>query len=392
MGHYPDSEFIHTSYSGTLAGQNAFQARELIQNEEYRQIFPRVDLRHDSNARNFWKTTAGGAFYSTGSMGTITGFGAGNHTDHFGGAILIDDPHKADEARSPVKRGAVIEWFSTTLESRKNTEDTPIILIMQRLHQEDLAGWLLGGGNNEEWEHICLPAIQGDGTALWEDKHDVDTLLRLQKSNPYVFAGQYQQNPVVSGGNIIKSEWFGRYSVLPKLEYRIIIADTAQKTKERNDYSVFACYGKGVDGRVYVVDVLRGKWEAPELRRAAVDFWKKHESQNDPKTVGMLREMLVEDKSSGTGLIQQIRRDASCPITPIQRQRDKLTRLMDVVGYIESGYILFPESSAWVSDFVAECEAFAADDSHAHDDQVDTLIDAITEMLVGGGFDLSALL
>lgn len=104
--------------------------------------------------------------YATGAGGTITGFGAGRHREGFGGCIIIDDPHKADEARSEVRRQNVIDWFQNTVESRKNSPDTPIILIMQRLHEKDLAGWLLDGGNGEEWEHLCLPAIQEDGTAL----------------------------------------------------------------------------------------------------------------------------------------------------------------------------------------------------------------------------------
>src|SRR5690606_8763121 len=105
----------------------------------------------------------------------------------FGGAIVIDDPHKPDEATSEVMRENVIEWFQNTLESRKNSKDTPIILIMQRLHENDLAGWLLAGGNGEQWEHVCLPAIQEDGTALWPEKHSLEDLRRMEGASPYVF-------------------------------------------------------------------------------------------------------------------------------------------------------------------------------------------------------------
>ena len=383
MGKAPDSEFIHTSYSGTLAANNSFQARELVQYDEYRHIFPEVEIRGDSNAKNEWRTTEGGVFYATGAMGTITGYGAGKHRPSFGGAIIIDDPHKADEAKSNVKRRNVIEWFSTTLESRKNSKDTPIILIMQRLHQEDLAGWLLNGGNGEKWEHIMLPALRDDGTALWPEKHDAETLKRMEASNRFVFAGQYQQRPTVQGGNIMRGDWFQLADVPPRIKYRVIYADTAQKTAEHNDYSVFEEWGLGEDGKIYLLDLIRGKWEIPELERRAPAFWNKAKSR-DMAAMGQLRQMKIEDNASGTGLIQRMKLDHRIPVAGIKRTKDKYTRLSDVVGYIESGYVCLPRNAPFLSDFVGECEAFTADDSHPHDDQVDPMIDAINDMLAGG--------
>lgn len=383
MGKAPDSEFIHTSYSGTLAANNSFQARELVQYDEYRHIFPNVEIRGDSNAKNEWRTTEGGVFYATGAMGTITGYGAGKHRPSFGGAIIIDDPHKADEAKSNVKRKNVIEWFSTTLESRKNSKDTPIILIMQRLHQDDLAGWLLGGGNGEKWEHIMLPALRDDGTALWPEKHDVETLKRMEASNRFVFAGQYQQRPTAQGGNIMRGDWFQLYDVAPRIKYRVIYADTAQKTAEHNDYSVFEEWGLGEDGKIYLLDLIRGKWEIPELERRAPAFWNKAKGR-DAVVTGQLRQMKIEDNASGTGLIQRMKLDHRIPVAGIKRTKDKYTRLTDVIGYIESGYVCLPRNAPFLSDFVGECEAFTADDSHPHDDQIDPMIDAINDMLAGG--------
>ena len=382
MGKAPDSEFIHTSYSGTLAANNSFQARELVQHDEYRHIFPKVEIRGDSSAKNEWRTTEGGVFYATGAMGTITGYGAGKHRPSFGGAIIIDDPHKADEAKSNVKRRNVIDWFSTTLESRKNSKDTPIILIMQRLHQEDLAGWLLNGGNGEKWEHIMLPALRDDGTALWPEKHDVETLKRMEASNRFVFAGQYQQRPTAQGGNIIRGEWFKLYDIPPRIKYRVIYADTAQKTAEHNDYSVFEEWGLGEDGKLYLLDLIRGKWEIPELERRAPAFWNKAKGR-DSVVMGQLRQMKIEDNASGTGLIQRMKLDHRIPVAGIKRTKDKYTRLTDVIGYIESGYVCLPRAP-FLSDFVGECEAFTADDSHPHDDQIDPMIDAINDMLAGG--------
>jgi predicted phage terminase large subunit-like protein len=257
---------------------------------------------------------------------------------------------------------------------------------MQRLHEEDVAGWLLKGGNGEKWEHISLPAIKTDGTALWAEKHTIEKLKEMQAAASYVFAGQYMQNPAPLGGGLIKSEWFKRYAILPILEERNIYADTAMKTASHNDYSVLQCWGK-TDGRLYLIDQLRGKWEASELKQRTLDFWLKHSNEN-VKTHGFLRRLYVEDKASGTGLIQDIAKTGKIPIKDIQRAKDKLTRLMDVQGYIESGLLHLP-NEPWVSDFLSECESFTPNDTHLHDDQIDPMCDAITTMLVkrkGGYF------
>ncbi|MCY1548497.1 hypothetical protein D9M68_846130 [compost metagenome] len=129
--------------------------------------------------------------------------------------------------------------------------------------------------------------------------------------------------------------------------------------------------------------MVRGKWEAPELKRRAVEFWNKHLAF-DTHQYGSLRAMAVEDKASGTGLIQDIRLTCSIPILPIEREKDKLTRVLDVVGYIEAGRICIPEDAPFTSDFVAECEAFTPNDTHAHDDQIDPMCDAINDMVASG--------
>jgi predicted phage terminase large subunit-like protein len=395
LGKVPDSEFILTSYAGGLATNNAWVAREILQHEAYREIFPNTVLRADSTAKGEWRTTANGIVYAAGAGGTITGYGAGKHREGFGGAIIVDDPHKPDEAASAVMRQNVIDWFQNTLESRKNDPtNTPIILIMQRLHEEDLSGWLLNGGNGEKWHHINLPALAEPGDILgreideplWPEKHTTPMLKKMQSANPYVFSGQYQQRPSPLGGGIIKGEWFRYYKQMPRLVYRKIFADTAQKTKEANDYSVFECWGKGEDGNAYLIDLIRGKWEAPELKRRALAFWAKHSDRDTykPEYWGALRQMGVEDKASGTGLIQDIRVAGSIPVHAIERVTDKVTRVLDVVGYIEAGRVYLPEGAPFVSDFVAECEAFTPNDTHLHDDQIDPMGDAINDMVATG--------
>ena len=380
LGKKPDAEYILTSYSATLASNNAALARDIVTHDEYRAMFPRVALRDDATAKHDWRTTAGGIVYAAGAGGTITGFGAGKAREGFGGAIIVDDPHKPDEATSRAQRRNVQEWFQNTLESRKNSPHTPIIIIMQRLHPDDLSGWLLAGGNGEKWEHVCLPALSDDGTPLWAEKHTADDLARMKAANRIVFAGQYMQQPVAEGGNIIKGAWFQSYDVPPRMKWRAIYADTAQKTGERNDYTVLQEWGLGDDGRLYLLDQLRGRFEVPDLERRLPAFWAKCAAR-DSLQWGALRAMKIEDAASGTGLIQKLKREHRLPVHGITRRKDKYSRLLDVLGYIEAGHVCIPRAASFTSDFLAECEAFTADDSHAHDDQVDPMVDAIGDML-----------
>ncbi len=373
MGNFPDSEFIHASYSKRLATNNTWNARAVVEHESFADVFGHAQLRHDSNAKDEWRTEAGGVVYATGADGTITGYGAGKMRDTFGGAIIIDDPHKAGEANSDTMRQNVIDWFSTTMESRKNRPDTPIIVIMQRLHEHDLSGWLLSGGNGEKWEHLNIPAETAAGESFWPEQFPWDDLKRKEAANRYVYAGQYMQNPAPVGGGIFKDEWWQYYDAAPTFKWRGIYADTAMKTKEQNDYSVFQCWGVTDNGKAYLLDMIRGKWEAPELLAQARAFWNKNKAG-----ASTLRHMKVEDKASGTGLIQTLKREG-VPVLPIQRSIDKVTRAMDAAPSIEAGHVYLPRNASFISDLLTEATQFP---NAAHDDTLDPLMDAISDMLV----------
>ena len=375
IGNFPDSEFIHASYSKRLAANNTWNARAIVESEKYKEIFGNIEFRNDSNAKDEWRTAVGGCVYATGADGTITGYGAGGMSDIFKGAIIIDDPHKAGEANSETMRKNILDWFSTTMESRTNSKDTPIIIIMQRLHEEDLSGFLLNGGNGEKWEHLNIPAINDIGEPLWEFKHSIDTLKRLETSNPYVFAGQYMQTPAPIGGGIYKQEWLKYYKIEPKFTYRLIFADTAMKTKTINDFSVFQCWGYTDNKEAYLIDQVRGKWEAPQLKDIAISFWNKH----NIKSNGKLRSMCIEDKSSGTGLIQSLKQDHKIPVKDIQRDKDKVSRAMDSAPYVASGYVYFNSGASYLVDILPEMAVFP---NGKHDDQVDVLNDGISELFL----------
>lgn len=374
MGNWPDSEFIHASYSKRLATANTYAVRATMMHEVYQKIFNHTQLDGDSKAKDEFRTQQGGIVYATGAEGSITGYGAGKMRDTFGGAILIDDPHKAGEANSAVMRQNVLDWFSVTMESRKNSPDTPIIIIMQRLHENDLAGWLLGGGNGEVWEHLCIPAVNEKGESFWPDQFPIDMLDRLKTNNSYVYAGQYQQLPAPLGGGVFKEEWIRHWSVLPKIEYCMIYSDTAHKTGQENDRSWFQLWGKGTDGNIYLIDMIMGRWESPQLLANAKAFWDKCRA-GAPATV---RKLKVEDKASGIGLVQQLKQ-GGIPVEGIPRNRDKLTRAYDTAPMVESGRVYLPERHEALSDMLHEIALFPM---AAHDDAVDPFMDAIQDMLI----------
>ena len=331
----------------------------------------------------------------------------------FNGMIIIDDPLKPEDGYSRVSRNKANRRLVSTVKSRKAKPETPILVIMQRLAQSDCTDFILSGNLPGQWEKLIVPAIiddewvknnvpakyhkyidssvrSKDGRfSYWERKERLSELLQMEQGgfedkegeriSRHVFAGQYMQNPVALGGNIVKGEYLKVISVIPKLKARYIFADTAQKTKERHDYSVFACVGETFDNKIIVLDVLRGKWESPDLKKRAKAFWYKHKGINS-EDLGLLRKMYVEDKSSGTDLIQTIKYEAKIPIEPIQRTTDKLTRMMDGLPYYEMGSVQLLEG-AWVNDFISEHEAFNADMTHDHDDQIDPTLDAIEVIL-----------
>jgi len=378
----PASSFIYTSYSHKLALKCSNEIKASIQNDSFRKLW-NVRIKFDTKAKELWETTQDGGIYATSFGGPITGFGAGkidnyvSPTDYsFNGALIIDDPLKAQDRHSKVERDKVIDYWTDTLPSRLNSTDTPIILIMQRLHPEDLAGYILATEGNK-WEVIKLAAINPDGTALWPDKHDLMDLEDLKKSNE-MFQAQYMQEPILLGGNIIKPSMFRFYRDLPYLKRRFITVDTAQKDKEQNDYSVFQCWGVGHDNYLYLIDQLRGKFLYNELKNRFVAFWNKHLKQLNEAQYGHLTCAYIEDKSSGTQLIQEAKFEGKIPISEIQRNRSKLERVMDILmPKLESGFVFVPEEVEWLNDFFVECEEFNAGMSHKHDDQIDAMVDGV---------------
>lgn len=420
----PRARFLHLSGSNELALLNSSTARDLITSDEYQAFWP-LKIADDAKAKKRWNVEIdgqpAGGVYATALGGQVTGFRAGHMAEGFQGAILIDDPIKPEDAFSPSALAKANRKLLTTVKSRKANPKTPIIIVMQRIAESDPVGFIEKGNLPGKWRVVKIPAVINDKYvealkpryqalippvkervmvdgrfSYWPYKEPLKELLEMEKGggtdqtgarvSRFVFSSQYNQTPIAIGGNIIHGKDFHRYNLLPKIKYRKIYADTAQKTKEHNDYSVFEEWGFGIDGKIYLIDMVRDKWESPELRKRAIAFWAQAKAR-DVDTYGPLRKFVVEDKSSGTDLIQTLKLPPyNIPIEAIDRGGDpnRLTRVNDALPYIEVGSVCIPESAPFTLAFVTECEAFTADDSHDHDDQIDPMVDAVMDMLSSG--------
>lgn len=390
-GHNPDFKTIYTSFSERLGVRANLRLQRIFDSVIYKKCFPETRINDKNtvtisgqylrNREIVEYVNHEGYFRNTTVRGSITG-----ETLDLG---VIDDPIKGrEEAGSLTVRDKTWDWLMDDFFTRFS-EHAGLLTILTRWHIDDPIGRLIKA--MPDVRVLSYPALatrdeihRRAGEPLFPELKSKEFLMLRKQA---MFSGHwealYQQNPLIEGGEIIKNHWFKRYDILPIIKYRKIFCDTAEKIKTHNDYSVFECWGLGEDNKLYLIDMIRGKWEIPDLRRRFIDFWNKHNSltKEEKKKMGALRGVLVEDESSGTQLIQDIRRDANIPIKGILRVKDKLNRVNDVLSYIESGYVYLPANAPFTNDFIAECEAFTGDDTHAHDDQIDPMCDAIVDML-----------
>lgn len=379
-GGQPWHRYIGAAHEQGLAVRDNRMTRELITSEWYQSRWP-IGLKGDQNEKLYFENTARG-FRQACAVAAMTG--------RRGHTIGLDDPLSPEKAHSVASRETAIRVLSETIPTRLNDpEKSAIVIVMQRLHEGDPSGYVLAEGLG--YEHICIPMEfeperrhytclgwtdprTEAGELLFPARFPAHVIARDKKAlGAYAWAGQMQQCPAPLGGGLLKDEWWKYYDAAPALTHRTIYADTAQKTKEQNDYSVFECWGKAKDGQAVLLDMIRGKWEAPELLVQARAFWTKHRAVTGQ---GVLRSMKVEDKSSGTGLIQTLKREG-VPIVGIPRGIDKVTRCLDISPMVESGNVLLPRSAPWLSDFLAEATAFP---NGVHDDMLDPMFDAVSDM------------
>ena len=375
LGHDPSTRIIVASYGADLAGKFGADTRAVMQSRWYQDLFPGARLLSAAPAAGDFSTTLQGGRLAVSAGGPITGRGAR--------LIVIDDPLKASDAASDVERERINAWFDQNIVQRLDDKKTDaIIVVMQRLHDEDLTGYLLEKGG---WEHLRLPAIaeedeyfrlaSGDrvgrkaGEVLHPAREPLEILEALKHSiGAYDFAGQYQQDPAPREGGLVRAEHFPRQSP-ENVQFDMVVQswDTAHKTGEFNDYSVCTTWGRTPEQRYHLLDVFRAKLAFPQLVARVQAL----HDQYHPGTI------LVEDSASGASLIQSLRQDSSLPIKAIRPEGDKVTRLNLLTGVIESGHVILPPEAPWLDDFLLEITRFPR---AKHDDQVDSFTQALAWM------------
>src|SRR5215468_5072173 len=352
LGHDPSAQLLCVSYAQDLADKLARDCRGIMMSPRYRRLFPTRLAAHRQAVQEFI-TTRQGYRLATSTGGVLTGRGAD--------IIVIDDPLKPEEALSKTQRQICNSWFCNTLVSRANDKRTgAILLIMQRLHEDDLVGHVLG---LEPWEVLSFPAIaetdeehrietiwgprcfrRRQGEALHPDREPLDVLHRIRRTiGEYNFASQCQQSPAPLGGGLVKTEWFKRYrdSDKPECFDRIVQSwDTANKATELSDFSV--CTTWGIRGKnLYLLSVFRRRLEYPALKRAV----------REQQSLFEANVVLIEDKASGTQLIQELIADGCRSVTRCQPDCEKIMRLHAQTALIENGFVYTPETAPWLDEY-----------------------------------------
>ena len=369
LGHDPTRRVIVVSYANELAAELHRQFRMVIDSAWYRSLFPAMQLAKDTGFELV--TTAGGGRYATSVGGTLTGRGAD--------LIVIDDPLKAEEAMSELARKRVIDWYTGTLVSRLNDKQCgPIVVVMQRLHENDLAGHLLAQGG---WEHLDLPSIALDdsvialgggrtmcrrvGDILHPERESKDALERIRAEiGSLMFSAQYQQQPVPLEGNLVRRDWFRFYDQLPEEPAKRIVQswDIAMATGTANDFSVCTTW-QMIKEDYYLVDVFRARLKYPDLRRKVANLADKHSAET----------ILIEDAGPGMALLQDLQRDLpQGMVRPIGQKPDgsKVDRMIAQSAKIEAGHVYLPREADWLDTLLLELLAFP---NGQHDDQVDSV-------------------
>lgn len=377
-GFFPEAQIITTSYSAELAERTVKYVQSVMQEKWYETTFPHTRLG-DTQKADHYTTTANGSLYCAGTNGTILGFGAGLKRPA-GGYIAVDDPSNPKEVLSKDVMEKLKLWFESTLKSRRNSDTfTPIIVVAQRLNEDDLCGYILKEYPNETL-HLCYPALV-NGESQYPETISTASLLAMRDASSlaaFAFESMYNQNPRSLGGNLIKSGEFAEHEFDDRGEpgrwqNKIIVADTAMKAKQSADDTVLQCWAKQ-EGNYYLLDVAYGKWDSAMLLRTASVFWRKHHRPGSPCTA-----FRIEDKASGPGLIQQLRL-IGIPAEEVKVFTDKVARVHEVLPLISAGLVKIPRMAPWKKAFLNQCEAFRRDGKQKHDDFVDCMAHALTSL------------
>lgn len=374
LGHDPGVEVVCVSYGQELSDKLSADCRRIMLTPWYRRLYPATRL--DKQTIGHLATTAGGKRYATSVGGSLTGMGAD--------VIIVDDPMKPDEALSDAERSRTNAWARHTLFTRLNKKsDDRIIIVQQRLHEDDMIGHVqeIAGFEllsfaaiaQEDETHVIrtpfgtVTRSRRAGEALHPER---ESLAVLEKQRILLgtefFAAQYLQSPTPPGGGLIKLAWFNRYDPAKKPAFTRVIQswDCAAKAGQLNDYSVCTTWGITYGKDIYLLHVLRVRLEYPELKRKLRDM-------ADQFRAGVV---LIEDTSAGTQLVQELRREGFARITPVKPKGDKAMRMVSQTPAIEAGRVHIPNDAPWLHDYLHELAMFPKGKT---DDQVDSTAQAL---------------
>ena len=384
----PEARFIHLSYSSALAMDNSVAIKDIINSEAFRELFT-ARIKYGSDTKNRWDTEQGGGVYATSTLGQITGFGAGavdipGEPYKFAGAIVIDDPIKPEDALSDVVRERVNRRFETTIRNRVNSRNTPIIIIMQRLHERDLCGYLTDI-EPDEWTVVSLPCVyegeDGKPKTLWPFKHSLAELDKIRMANSFVYETQYLQNPKPLEG--LMYEHFRTYQTIPieaHMPTKKAYIDTADTGE---DFLCAICYDEFESG-CYVTDVL---------------FTDKSMEYTEPETARMLvrngtQEVIVEANNGGRGFRRNVEKYVRTmgnwtmafeDFTQTENKRVRIfshsAEVMHMVAFPDGWQTMFPQ-------YYAAMSSYRKEGVNEHDDAPDATT-GIVERFQGRGRELT---
>ena len=388
LGKNPKLKIIEATHTADLAINFGRKVRDLIDSEEYHELFPETELKADSRSAGKWLTNKGGEYYAAGIGGALAGRGA----DLF----IIDDPHSEQDAMSDKAMEEAYEWFMAGPRQRLQPGGA-IVIVMTRWSKKDLTGRLIKkmaqDQGADQWQVIEFPAILPSGNSLWKEFWKLEELESIKASvSPSKWAAQYMQRPTGEGISIIPKEWFMVWEneKPPKCEYLIQSYDTAFLKSERADFTAITTWGvwypegkigeemyTGNDAHLILIDCIKERFDFPELKAEALrlyDFWQ-------PDTV------IIEAKASGLPLVQELRR-VGIPVNTFSpgKGQDKIARLNSVSPIFQDGRVWIPENR-WGEELMEEVSDFP---NGENDDLVDATTLALARFREGGFLRLTS--
>ena len=369
----PQAKSLILSYSSDLAIDNASFVRDYILSEPFQLLWP-IELKADKKGKGHWVTTDNGECYAAAAGGQVTGFGAGlSEQGCHGGLIVIDDPLKPGDASYDTARNLVNERFINTIKSRRNDTGVPIVIIMQRIHEEDLSGFLLDGGDGEEWHHVKIPVWDEERQVIWPNRYSQNEAEIAHRSQPFTFAGQYLQEPAPLEGGMWKLDWFQKVDIkeIPEGIQWEMFVDGAYTKDTKNDPTGILIAGKHPKTQQMYILHNEGKYlEMPELLRYIKNLRMKFN----------VKLILAEPKASGKTLVQLLRADGipSTEILSRWAHKSKIDKANDSAPFIEGGNLKLVNGD-WNALYLKQVSTFP---NAKHDEDVDNTAYAIERYLL----------